>query len=178
MSSRLNQDVVSKFLSRVNINPDVEEQVTTETKAVEKPPVKTVKVIEKKKSVTPKKVTKTKPKVEKEPEGKKVLRTYYISKSQYLGLVRKNLDSGKVNGDISLVVRVALEDYLADVLNGKPNNQRKESVNSIEPPQDEMLQKGFYLTQRLVDAIKTYAYFNKINDSDIVRSAISQYLKK
>lgn len=178
MSSRLNQDVVSKFLSRVNINLDVEEQVTPETKAIEKPPVMTVKVIEKKKSVTPKKVTKTKPKVEKEPEDKKVLRTYYISKSQYLGLVRKNLDSGKVNGDISLVVRVALEDYLDDVLNGNLCNQRNDTITSFKLPKDEMIQKGFYLTQRLVDATKTYAYLNKINDSDIVRSAISQYLKK
>jgi hypothetical protein len=92
--------------------------------------------------------------------------------------VRKNLDSGKATIDISLVVREALETYLEDILDGNFNNQRKSTIPLEEIARDEMIQKGFYLTESLVDAIKTYAYFNKVNDSYVVRNAIASYLNR
>ena len=109
---------------------------------------------------------------------KKILRNYKISKEHYIQIVKLKLDSESLNNDISEIIRNALELFLVDVLNGENGLCNSKNIVTPKPIKGEMLQKGFYLTERLVNGIKTFSYLNKVTDSDVVRTAISEYLKK
>ena len=170
--------MVSKFLTSPSFDSSVIETLLQENDNQEETiETKQEKILTKKTKTTRRKSTTTNRQVQNYTE-KKILRNYKISKEHYVQIVKLKFDSESSINDISEIIRNALELFLVDVLNGENGLCDRKKIVVPKPIKGEMLQKGFYLTERLVNGIKTFSYLNKVTDSDVVRMAISDYLKK
>lgn len=174
MSKRISQDVVGRFLTITEQDPfssrdkslvDKSSQLLTPSVLTSQQEASIVKKIKKSKQSSFGKDT-------------KILRTYNIPKSLYLSFMKVRLNNGDIGRDISAIIRDELEKFLSEILGGKAEMKRQQTSLLKENQKCEMVNKGFYLTERLIDAIKVYSFVHRENDSRVIRLVIQNYVDK
>lgn len=174
MGKKINQDVVSRFLTRTQSSVQVEESQKVDkvihNEAESK--IKDKQII--RQSINASNVSNS----SRFEEKQKVLRTYNVPKSLYLDFMKSKLSKGDISRDVSSIIRDELEEFLADYLNGSSHTQRELVVPRKTLQKCDMVNKGFYLTLNLIDAIKIYSFINQTRDSDVIRKVMSNYIQK
>jgi hypothetical protein len=92
--------------------------------------------------------------------------------------MKVRLNNGDISRDISAIIRDELEKFLSEILNGKTEIKRQPASFLKDNQKCERVNKGFYLTERLIEAIKVYSFVNQTHDTYAIRCVITNYIIK